>query len=243
MWNEKKLLPLWLTHYKKQGIFDEDIHILDNNSDEGQLDAALAVNITRFETEYSFQHDAMVKKANEVKNQLLKEYNFVLYVDADEFVFHKRVSLPELVKDSKAEVIRARGFEIIQQQGEPALDWGMPLLRQRSSWKPDSVFSKPCLISSPEYNWTLGFHSVQKQGKPVNPAFDNELLLLHLHKIDLQWCIERHQEKASSNFHPESKKRGLGSQNLMSDPEKIKHWFTQQQSNVEPIPNDIKGIL
>jgi hypothetical protein len=97
-------------------------------------------------------------------------------------------------------------------------------------------------------NWTSGFHSAAGL-KMRERDIDPELLLLHLHKIDFDFCIERHRESATREWSQAEKDSGAGYQNLIVDPDAVRNWFRMsiddqtKDARFERIPESVKSIL
>ena len=113
---------------------------------------------------------------------LLKTYDLVIRVDTDEIlVVDPRVAsnLKSYFLSSAAPYYTARGFDVVQTIGEPALVPG-PILSQRRYAYPISALNKTAATRQP-LTWSSGFHWAS-----VPPVF-SPLFLLHLKRVDIEW--------------------------------------------------------
>jgi hypothetical protein len=91
--------------------------------------------------------------------------------------------------------------------------------------------------------WSEGFH--EEYNAPDDPA-DPSLLLVHLHRVDYDSCLQRHRETASRDWSTEDVVRGDGGQNRIAAPEEFERWFRSGpdlDSPRELIPAHIRAVL
>ena len=122
--------------------------------------------------------------------ELLKEYKYVISVDADEFIFTtpKYENLKHYIETTPTGT-RCIGYEIIQQPDEQTLDWNKPILiKQRKKWIRLNTYDKESIVSKVT-SWSLGRHFTN--GNKTQPP-DENLILCHLHRVDYEHCKEKY---------------------------------------------------
>lgn len=189
MKNEKYFLPWWVKYYGE--LFgNENLYILDHQSTDGSTDN-LKCNVELVENEQVHFNVWMIEVITKKHVELLEEYEYVISVDADEFIIpnpDKYRDLKEYVEKMKADnmdIVRCSGYEVLHQRKlEPVLDWNIPLLKQRKYWIKLDSYNKP-LISSRQVWWAQGRHF--EDHLRYDPA-DEDLVLCHLHRIDYDTC-------------------------------------------------------
>lgn len=116
---------------------------------------------------------------------LLRVYDVVIRVDADEFlVVDPRVSasLRNFIETNNEPYVTARGFDVTQLPDEQYLPEHIntQLLKNRSFAYPNTALNKTCIIRTP-VQWSDGFHWAN-----VYPKF-GPVFMLHMKRIDMQW--------------------------------------------------------
>jgi hypothetical protein len=118
---------------------------------------------------------------------LLPCYDFVVRVDADEFlVVDPRVteSLASFLETFAEPYLTSRGFDVVQLPQEAPLPEGlMQILPYRQVAYPNSALNKTCIVKT-AVKWSSGFHSAS-----VYPKF-GPLFLLHMKRVDIQWQLQ-----------------------------------------------------
>ena len=131
---------------------------------------------------------------------LLVTYDTVVRVDADEFLVvdpRASASLADFLQTDEAPYLTARGFDVIQLTGEPALAAvpAAPILSERRFAYPNTALNKTTVVRTP-VRWEGGFHCAD-----VYPRF-GPLFLLHMKRIDIGWQLawfRRMTENISAN--------------------------------------------
>lgn len=199
--NENVFLPIWLKYYSRY-FSPEDIYIIDHQSNDGSVELCkqfYQFNHIRVENKY---YDAIWKTsvASQYQKQLLGIYNFVLYADADEIIVpnHRFGDLRNFLRNFEGQCSSAVAYDIVQDLNEEnAVDLNRALLAQRKYWIRNSEYDKT-LLSRIALSWSAGFHHAP--GEKHDDA--NDLYLLHLHKLDLDLCWEKHKRIAGGAFNP-----------------------------------------
>lgn len=193
--NENRLMPLWVDYYAS--IFGlNNIFVYDDDSNDGCFDNIKLKNyekinfnrsasIERFGAhDYQTQWNFIVEKYHE----LLKSYKWVIHADADDFIVanpDKYRDLRDFIDKNKKPYFRCKAYEIIHNRiEEEPIKWGIPILKQRKYWIRVTNLDKTSITSvSLAVNgmWVLGNHYAYIN---ENEVPDNDLILVHLHKVD-----------------------------------------------------------
>ena len=169
----------------------------------------------------------------------------MLFPEVDEFVVadpSRYDGLDAYIEALDGPAARCSGFNVVHQEDEPALRWDAPLLAQRRCWHASMAYSKRLLSRIP-LQWSQGFHG--EYGAPDAPP-DPDLMLIHLHRIDYDWCLERHRRSAARDWSAEDRDAGAGLQNRIVDPAEFEEWFRRGPDLDAPpelIPAHIRGVL
>lgn len=242
--NETIWLDIWCNHYIQQAPPDH-IYILDHDSTgEGieSIDRAkdkYGVNVLSISHDLTHDHYWLSNTASKFQHFLLNSYEAVLYTDVDEIVFPDPNSGYELISDfafdnliEPRNIIRCCGYEIVHKlDEEDKLDFNKPILEQRKYWYHCIMYSKPLLANIP-ISWQDGFHMADEI--PETEVIDNNLLLLHLHKIDFDYAHQRHKDIASREWSQKDVAEGKGFQNRIIDKPTLTGWMTDHVDYVDP---------
>jgi hypothetical protein len=181
---------------------------------------------------------------------LLQSYDLVLFTEIDEIITPSPASacadLTAYLQQFDRAFVRCRGFEVLHlRDQEPPLDFSRrPLLAQRHWWYPADLYCKPLLARIP-MEWRDGFHVAQNVPN-VPDTIDDELLLIHLHKLDFDYALERARECAARRWHPVDKEGMFGLQNRLVDESELAAFFYSNGGDgltVEDIPLAIRNLL
>jgi hypothetical protein len=242
--DEPRFLPIWLDHYGRS-FAPEDLYVLDHQSIDGSLDAARGrCHVLPVEHPTTYHHTWLVLLAERFQSFLLASYETVLYTDADELVLaepRRFRDLGEYIDAMDGPVARCTGFEVVQQVGEEPLRFGEPLLAQRRWWYRVPLYDKPLLACLP-LAWTPGFHT-ELRFPDVQP--DPDLYLLHMHRADRDYCLERHRAAAARDWNDEDLAIGRGYQNRIVEPDEFERWFYGEGlggAEREEIPERLRGL-
>lgn len=234
--NEKTVLPLWLKYYSHHFAM-EDMYVLDHQTTDGSTDA-LPCKRKPIASDFAFDHAWLNRVVRNYQIELLQYYKYVLFVEADEFVFHKD-GLGSYIDDFRGTSVQCNGFELQHVTGkEPDLDFSRPILEQRMFWYPSPLYCKT-LLSSVPIHWALGFHECTNPGKT-----DPELYLVHLHRADYKTALTKNEERAKLKWNSHDVNQGYGIQNRILG-EEFNRWFEAYRGwNVlQFIPQEVKNSL
>jgi hypothetical protein len=249
--NEPVFLPIWDRYYRRH--FDaDDMFVLDHDStDPATLAVAGSVHRIPVHRSASFDHTWLKTTVVRFQQLLLQSYDLVLFTEVDEIVAADPAHFAGGLRDYVAafpgdlEYRRCQGWEVIQQPGERPIDWNAPLLDQRDHGAPSRPYSKPLLSRIP-LDWHNGFHGAV--GVPPSPeTVDHRLLLLHLHRVDFGYCLERHRAAAARTWSESDVAIGAGYQNRIVDEEALRAWFHTEDTmggrlTVHPLPGHWRKV-
>lgn len=223
--DEPVFLPLWVAYYSRF-FAPEDIYVLDNETTDGSTDRDGFVRIPV--ARGAVDHAWMVRTVEALQHELLGRYDAVLVTDVDEIVS----PVPELgtlgdYLDRFAEPwVNCLGYELLHQPGiEPALDLGRPVLDQRSTWFANGGYDKAALATVP-LEWRAGFHG----RADFQCAYDPDLRLVHLHRMDYALCRERHRTRSRRRWADDDAREGWAAHNRIVDEEAFAGWFSEDSS-------------
>lgn len=173
--------PLWRGYYG--GLFgDANLYVVGYAGGDSFEDLGLG-GFMRLPHAYDDAHRPAA--CAELIDRLLKTYDTVIRVDADEFLMvdpRVAASLPEFLEMTGDAYFTARGFDVVQLPDEAPLVAG-PVLAQRRVAYPNSALNKTA-ITRISLRWGPGFHWAS-----VVPRFSG-LFLLHLKRVDVDWQVD-----------------------------------------------------
>jgi hypothetical protein len=165
---------------------------------------------------------------NETQILLLKTNDVVVYSDVDELIFHPY--LRELLDNFMTPYMTTKGFEIIHSEIEPTFDPAEPILKQREYGIYSSWYNKPLIVSKELY-WEEGKHN-----KNTPPIFYNNLLLIHINKIDINLLSQL-------NFQNKTIYKNVLSHNANTGENLNEVFKLNFYDKLEPIPKIIKDNI
>jgi len=241
--NEKYFLPIWLRHYC--GVLEQaDIYIIDNGTTDGSTDNVGCPVI--FKTSKT-AHNArwMLETVKEFQKKLLERYDYVVFAEADELIFHRHNELFKYIKYCDKNIVRCDGYDVKQILGnkkkkidkEPEINLENPLLSQRKRWYSNTRFCKS-LIARVPVRWDIGFHLCKNHS-----IIDKDIVLAHLHKLDIDLALKRNLERMNITMDKKSQMTRKGWQNFLKTKDGLeKFWETGHNGmgKYEDIPDWIK---
>lgn len=243
--NEKYFLPIWLNHYRNI-LGWNDIYIIDNGTTDGSTDY-LPCNIIKKESKTAFNAKWMLSTVKDIQDKLLDWYDYVIFSEVDELIYHRYNRLIDHIIKQNKEVYQCQGYEIKQENREnkklgyeiePDIDLQKPLLRQRKQWHRNTRACK-ALIARVPVRWEIGFHLCK------NEVYDDpEIYMVHLHKLDFKLALKRNLERMNIKMDKESQNNRKGWQNFLETEDQLmKFWHTGHSGmgKLEDIPEWIKN--
>jgi glycosyl transferase family 2 len=243
--NEPVMLPLWLAYYGR--FFDpDDLYVLDHDGTDESVEAVKdRCRVVPVHRSTSFDHRWLRSTVEAFQAFLLRSYDVVLFAEADEFLIadpREYSGLDQYIERLDRAAARCVGFNVVHQADEAPLRFDDAILAQRRYWHASLDYSKR-LLSRVPLRWSEGFH--EEYDAPDDPP-DSSLLLVHLHRVDYDWCLDRHRATAARNWNEPDAIRGDGAQNRIAAPEQFEHWFRQGadlDSPRELIPEHLRAVL
>lgn len=183
VYNEKHNLPIWISHYSKQ-FPNGELIVVDHSSDIRVSNIQNDVSTIRLPRS-PFDDRKRAKFISNLHNNLLDDFDWVIYTDSDELIVSERYStLQESLANEPHGVntINCIGLNLFQHiDQEEMIDVQNPIGQQRRYAVLEKSMFKPA-ISREQIQWTPGFHTSDKE-----PNFGSNYYLIHLKYIDFEW--------------------------------------------------------
>jgi hypothetical protein len=242
--NEPQFLPLWYRFYRAH-FAEADLFVLDHGSTDGTTSALRGTcNVVPVHRSRSFDHEWLRSTVAAFQRFLLQSYEVVLFAEVDELVLPDPARFPDLasyVAQWHGPAARCTGFNVTQEPGEEALAFDAPILAQRRWWHRAPLYDKTLLARRP-LGWSVGFHS--ESTARVDP--DPDLLLVHLHRVDYSYCLDRHRAAAARPWNELDLAAGHGWQNRVTETDEFRTWYfhgSDLGGAAEPISEAVRGAL
>jgi len=243
--DEAVFLPIWLRYYSRF-FAPDDIYVLDHDSSDGSTEPGGFVRIPV--SRDSVDRLWMLRTVEAQQRELLGSYDAVLVTDVDEIVAPRpeRGTLGDYIDALDEEFVNCLGYEIIHMVNrEPPFDPSRRVLEQRGHWFPNAAYNKPALTTEP-CRWDPGFHGREDGRKHLDP----DLLMIHLHRMDYEICLDRHRERRSHPWGERDLREGWGRHNRIVDGPEFARWFYTENTfdelqplEVQPIPAAWRGLF
>jgi hypothetical protein len=228
--DESVFLPIWLGYYR-QFFSAQDTYVLDHQSMDGSTEGEgfIRVPVSRPEYGAAWQRDIIQR----YQHELVDRYDVVLYTDVDEIVAPdpRLGDFGTYIDGLGEDFVTCQGYEVLHQKdNEPPFDPTRPVLGQRSTWYANPSYSKTLLARVPML-WHGGFH--QRVDGRTN--HDPNLYLIHLHRMDYDICLARHQDRIRFPLAQIDHDQGWGYQNRITDPTELSSWFFHDSGGPAPL--------
>jgi hypothetical protein len=241
--NEDVFLPIWLKYYSRY-IDGKDIYVFDHRSTDGSVQKCLknfTFNVIRLDYPLSFDHIWFKFVAETVQKKLIDHYEYVIYTDVDEIILpdiNKYRGLDDYIQKLDKNYVRCIGYELIHlPDKEKPYNTSQSVLSQRRFWYYTHWYNKT-LISNQPLNWEIGFHEVPNR----ESNFDNDLMLIHFHKLDFDLCWKTSFERARLKWPQEDIINNRGWQNRLTDVDKFRDYYEgwPEGFKIEEIPEELR---
>jgi glycosyl transferase family 2 len=218
--DESFFLPIWVRYYS-QFFGPGDMYVLDHDTRDGSTarDDIVRIPVSHDSVDHVWMRDAL----QDLQHELLQRYDSVIVVDADEIVVpDPRIgTLGDYLDRFSADFVNCHGMEIVHEKAEEGpYDPSRPILDQRHYWKRNAWYDKPALAREPMH-WIPGFHS--RTDAQSNP--DENLYLVHLHRVDYDACLLRHERRRQLAWNQHDFDKGWALYNRIVDEEEFERWF------------------
>ena len=239
--NENYFLPIWIKHYKKY-FNNSDIYVLDHQSNDDSTNN-LDVNVVQVINELAFDHQWLVNTVESFQSKLLQEYTCVIFAESDELIYSIDKDLNDSIDDfisSDLNYVYCRGYEIIQDlENEKSISPDDSIIENRNNWFENWLYHKPLLSKIP-LNWAWGFHNLSHY--PTNNTIGSYgITLCHLHRVDFEFMLKRHEERAKKwNLKDDG---AAGFHHRISDKDELLKFFNDIPSQIVKIPQEHKNKL
>jgi hypothetical protein len=148
MHNEEDLVVPFLEHYFGLGV--NAVHLVTNDCTDGTVRKARrypGVVLTDLDSSGQLDDALRNETFQRQREACTGRYEWVVLVDADEFLVPRRGTLQEtLARHSGHEVLGSEGYDVIQRPGEPPYDPALPPLAQRRWGVQNRVYNKPAVL-------------------------------------------------------------------------------------------------
>lgn len=219
-YNEELMLPHFIKHYKQ---FCDKIVVFDNMSTDSTEKIALdsGCDVIKWKTEENDLNDSAYL---EIKSNCYKsatgEYDWVIVVDTDEFISHKRGDSFVRVE---LERMKQLNIQLPDVEGYNMFSWDHDLTEDLSSINyavPEKLYSKLCVFNpSLNMSWDPGCHRCHL----ATDYKDSGLILKHYKFINYDNLVSR-SSLLASRLSEVNKRNKWGSHYLNSE-EQWKHFY------------------
>jgi hypothetical protein len=241
--NENVFLPIWLKYYSRY-IDGNDIYVFDHLTTDGSVQKCLknfTFNVIRLDYPFSFDHIWFKFVSVTVQKKLFDHYEYVIFTDIDEIILpdiNKYSGLDDYIQKLDKNYVRCIGYELIHlPDKETPYNAAKSVLSQRRFMYQTGWYNKT-LISNQPLNWDIGFHEVLD----LESNYDNDLLLIHLHKLDFDLCWKTSFERARLKWPLEDIINNRGWQNRFTDIDKFRDYYEgyPEWLKIEEIPEELR---
>jgi hypothetical protein len=232
--NEAVLMPYWLAHYR--AFCERMVVYVDAATDDGTDALAQRGGAdVRYHRTDGLDDEGFVAFAQEHYAEARGRADWVIWVDADEFLYHP------LGIGCRLDFLRGQGVTrpVVQgyQMVADAPPAGpLPITEQITRGLPAREYSKTCVFA-PELDvrWTPGKHSASVQGPDTRDDGTDPLRLLHYRYLGHDWLVQRN----ARNFARmgEAQKARRHGQETYPDYEGTYSaaWFREQVANAQEV--------
>lgn len=216
--NEGRLLQKWLDYYMT--LFGEEhTFILDNDTDDGSTEN-LPCNVIRISCGVAYNNAWLCDQVRSFQQGLLSSgYDYVVFADCDEFLWHP-MGLMNYVQKLKKPDVMAVGFDLIHMPYEEPtpFDYNQKIMSQRAFWFRSPTYNKT-LISNHPLEWRTGLHRANN-----SCGFqDQDLLLVHVHRFDYWETLRRHELACNMPWHQPELDKGFHHARSVGD--EYREWY------------------
>lgn len=195
-YNESVLIPFWVRHYR---TFCERVMVYvdrDTNDGTGSLALREGAYVRFHDTGSRLDDFGFVTFAQGAYKEARGQAQWVLWVDADEFLSHPTIK-------EHLDTLRGKGVTLARTEGYAMLADEPPIGRSEVLWHlyddpqyrhgvPAPAYAKPVLFDPAlDVTWTAGKHQASWAPPAVEDATSEPVKLLHYRWFGREWCEER----------------------------------------------------
>ena len=207
VYNEADFLYQFLRHYTDQV---DTIFVLDNESTDGSPSMCHNfpnVELSSYGTGGKFDDKKKHQTVIEKGAQCAGSYDYLIYVDSDEFIVSKRgSSIRETIEQSgRQDIYGTDGWNIYEYPDDKPYDPTRSVLSQRRRGVPNEWYSKPCIVRSGfKADYCLGFHYLNPAGSNAHLKDQSKTLfwLFHLRGFSEEIFIRRSLNRSTRMIAP-----------------------------------------
>lgn len=256
--NETHFLKKWVEYYSA-AFLPEDMYILSHDNYAGNpcfdllevVAADFGCTIINVSHPWSYDHVWMQQTVQKFQHFLLQSNETVVYTGADQYLvpLNEGMTLQNYLSSydeySRDLYLVPQGYEVVHGDDESPLQLSDPWLEQRNYWYKCKTYTRPLITKIPLY-WRpmlQGAYNVPED------AVNEQLALIHMHRVDFNMCLRRHREAAARIWKPEHRQEGPYRHNRVEDPDMLSRWIkcnsddTKNFAKFEKIPDSVKGAL
>lgn len=247
--NEFDFFPIWIRYFSRY-FEGQDIYVLDHDSIDGSVSRSAkeyAFNWTKVHHQGAYNNQFITQTMIEAQRDLLAKYELVLCCDADELILadpDKWSGLDEYLDHYRGIVSTIENRSVQQMPDEDFLSNKGPLLSKRSVWFKEPHYEKTVLTRIPLI-WNSGYDAVDERGVPFKVPFADDLILVHMARIDWEFCQTKHNNLFGGLWDNEP---GVAVHHELIG-EELKKWFISEiehnkyEQHFEFIPERYKVLI
>jgi glycosyltransferase involved in cell wall biosynthesis len=187
--NESTLIPFWVAHYRQ---FCERVTVyVDDATDDGtDVLAAKAGAQVKYARTDGLDDEGFVAFARERYPAARGLAEWVVWVDADEFLYHPRIG--ERLAELRAQGVTRPVVQGYQMVADAPPKGRKPITEQITRGLPAAEYSKTCVFDPAlDVAWTPGKHHATVTGADVRGDGADPLRLLHYRYLGEEWLVAR----------------------------------------------------
>lgn len=200
--HESFFLQKWIAHYGAIVGRENLFIVIDGDDWQPDVDlTGISVEVVHDAPRRRLRNDQWIAKVMSARaNALRRRYEFVIRVDADEYVTidpDSKLDWPDAMRElGETGYIFAMGIDVVQAPDEGLLDRGKPILGQRQFGFVSNGYSKPFVISRWN-NWAGGAHRLINR----KVRLSNHFFLFHTALADMDLAHERMMARGGHHQH------------------------------------------
>lgn len=181
-WNEEQIIPYFLKHYENLA---DKIFVLDNESNDSTRDILNAHPKVEISSQYGtggiFDHDVFMYLKNNFWKSLKGEFDWVIIVDADEFLHHPTIDMRVLLEgylQQNISHVPTIGFNMTHHE-YPKFS-NIPIIDIVKTGIENALYGKTVAFNLhliTEINYWIGAHVCEPQGENLNAPTSTAYLL------------------------------------------------------------------